>query len=140
MVIEPTNLERLHIPSVSHVTLSERYLQFEVRFPLNLFFVEALQYFGLTVFQITPNGWAYMIRLFGLFAEQGMSPPMAEEFAWFYSVKSNKNDEDIYYFSKRSAKGLQAIVRIRDNLRSWKESYFFTPEVQVRGIFGRVCK
>ena len=61
MVIEPTDLERQHIPPAGHVTLSERYLQFGVRFPLNLFFVEVLQYFDLTIFQITPNGWAHMI-------------------------------------------------------------------------------
>ena len=54
---------------------------------------------------------------------------MVEEFAWFYSVKSNKNDEGFYYFSKRPAKGLHAVVRIRDNLGSWKELYFFTLEV-----------
>ena len=60
-----------------------------------------------------------------------MGPPMVEEFAWFYSVKSNKNDEGFYYFSKRLTKGLQAFVRIRDNLGSWKEPYFFTLEVQV---------
>ena len=72
-----------------------------------------------------------MIELFGLFVVQGMGSPMAEEFAWVYSMKSNKNDKGFYYFSKRPAKGLQAVVRIRDNLGSWKESYFFTPKVQV---------
>ena len=80
-VVEPTDLERQHTPPVDYVTLSELYLQFGVRFPLNPFFVEVLWYFGLTVFQITPNGWAYMIGLFGLFVEQGMGPPTIEEFA-----------------------------------------------------------
>ena len=80
MVIEPTDLERQHIPSVGHVMLSECYLQFGERFPLNPFFIEVLQYFGLTLFQITPNGWAHMIGLFSLFAEKGMGPPTAEEF------------------------------------------------------------
>ena len=61
LVIEPTDLKRPQIPSVSHVTLSERYLQFGVKFPLNPFFVEVLQYFSLTIFQITPNGWAHVI-------------------------------------------------------------------------------
>ena len=131
MVIEPIYLERPHITPVGHVTLSERYLQFRVRFPLNPFFLEVLWYFSLTVFQIMPNGWAHMIGLFSLFVEQGMGPPTAEEFAWFYLVKSNKNDEGFYYFSKRPAKGLQVVVRIRDNLGSWKKPYFFTPEVQV---------
>ena len=41
-VIEPTDLERSYTPLVGHVTLSERYLQFGVRFYLNLFFVEVL--------------------------------------------------------------------------------------------------
>ena len=107
---------------------------------MNPFFVELLRYFGLTVFQIMPNGWAHMIGLFGLFTEQGMGLPTAEEFTWFYSVKSNKNNEGFYYFSKRPTKGLQAIMRIRDNLKSWKEPYFFTSEVQVRGTFDRVRK
>ena len=106
MVIEPTNLKRPYIPPFGHVMLSERYLQFGVRFPLNPFFIEVVRHFGLTVFQITPNGWAHMIELFSLFFEQGMGPPTAEEFAWFYSVKSNKNDKGFYYFSKRPTKGL----------------------------------
>ena len=49
-VVEPTDLERPHTPPVGYVALSERYLQFGVRFPLNPFFVEVLQYFGLAVF------------------------------------------------------------------------------------------
>ena len=69
-VTEPIGLERAHTPLAGHVTLSEIYLQFGVRFPLNPFFIAVLQYFGLTVFQITPNGWAHMIGLFGLFVVQ----------------------------------------------------------------------
>ena len=72
-----------------------------------------------------------MIGLFGLFAYQGTGLPMAKEFALFYSVKSNKNDKGFHFFAKRLAKGLQAIVSIRDNLGSWKDPYFFTLEVQV---------
>ena len=111
-----------------------------MRFPLNPFFVEVLKYFGLTVFQITPNGWAHMIGLFGLFAEHRMGPPTADEFAWFYSMKSNKNDKGFYYFAKMPTKGLQAIMKIRDNLGTWKESYFYTLEVQVRGTFDKARK
>ena len=70
-----------------------------------------------------------MIGLYGLFVEQGLSPPIADEFAWFSSVKSNKGNEGFYYFSKRPANGLHAVVKIRDNMGSWKESYFYTPEV-----------
>ena len=52
-----------------------------------------------------------MIGLFGLFVEHRISPPTAAEFTWFYSVKSNKNDEGFYYFAKRPPKGLQASQR-----------------------------
>ena len=81
-----------------------------------------------------------MIGLYGLFVEQGLGPPTVEEFTWFYSVKSNKGDDGFYYFSKRPAKGLHAVVQIRDNMGPWKESYFYAPEVQVRGTFNRVSK
>ena len=88
------------------MTVSDTYLKFGVRFPLHPFFVEVLKYFRLTLFQITPNGWAHIIRLFGLFTEHGMSPPTATEFIWFYFIKGNKNNEGFYYFTKRPAKGL----------------------------------
>ena len=81
-----------------------------------------------------------MIGLFGLFVEQGLGSPTVEEFARFYSLKSNKNDEGFYYFSKRLAKGLNTVVNIKDNMGPWKESYFYTPEVQVRDTFGRSRK
>ena len=80
-VVAPYELERQHTPPNSYVTLSELYLKFGVRFPLHPFFVKALEYFGLTVFQITPNGWAHMIGLFGLFAEHRMGSLTAAEFA-----------------------------------------------------------
>ena len=51
----PYELERSHHPSDGYVTVSETYLKFRVRFPLHPFFIEVLEYFGLSVFQITPN-------------------------------------------------------------------------------------
>ena len=92
------------------------------------------------MFQITPNRWAQMIGLFGMFGEHGIGLSTAMKFAWLYSVKGNKNDEGFYYFAKRPSKGLQAITKIKESLGPWKESYFFTPEVQVRGTFGRARK
>ena len=48
---------------------SEIFLKFEVHFPLHQCFRDILNFYGLTVFQVTPNGWAHMIGLFVLFAE-----------------------------------------------------------------------
>ena len=139
-VVAPYELERRHTPPDGYVTLSEIHRKFRVQFPLHPFFVEVLEYYGLTVFQITPNGWAHMIELFGLFVEHRMGPPIAAEFAWFYSVKGNKNDEGFYYIAKRLVKGLQAIIKIKVSLGLWKGSYFYTAEVQVKGTFDRGCK
>ena len=55
-VVKPDDMERPHTPPDGYVTLSECYLQFEVRFPLHPFFVEVLEYFGLSIFQKIPNG------------------------------------------------------------------------------------
>ena len=112
-MVTPYELERSHHPLDGYITMSETYLKFGVRFPLHIFLIEVLEYFGLTIFQITPNGWAHMIGLFGLFVEHGMGPPIATEFAWFYSVKGNKNDKGFYYFAKRPSKELQAITKIK---------------------------
>ena len=139
-VVLPYKLERLYTPSDGYMIVSDTYLKFGVRFPLHPFFVEVFEYFGLTLFQITPNGWTHMIGLFDLFAKHGMGPPTATKFAWFYSVKGIKNDEGFYYFAKRSAKGLQAITKIKESLGPWKESYFYTPKVHVKGIFGKASK
>ena len=70
-----------------------------------------------------------MIGLFGLFVERKMGASTTAEFAWFYYVKRNKNDEGFYYFTKRPSKGLKAVAKINNNLDPWKEAYFYTLEV-----------
>ena len=57
-MVTPYELERLHHSSDDYVIVSKTYLKFGVRFPLHPFFIEVLKYFGLIVFQITPNGFA----------------------------------------------------------------------------------
>ena len=71
---------RLHNPSAGHMTVSEAFLKFGERFPLHPYFVGILSHFNLTVFQLSPKGWAYTIGLFVLFTERKMEPPTPEEF------------------------------------------------------------
>ena len=96
--------------------ISESFLKFGVRFLLNRLFRDILRYYGLTMFQVTPNGWEHIIELFGLFIERDMGPPTTEEFFWFYTLKANKGNQGFYYFAKRAAKKLQAITKIRESL------------------------
>ena len=70
----PEETGRLHNPPAGHVTVSEAFLKFGVRFPLHPYFVGILSHFNLTVFQLSPKGWAQMIGLFVLFAERKMGP------------------------------------------------------------------
>ena len=69
-----------------------------------------------------------------------MGLPTAVEFAWFYSIKANKNDEGFYYFAKRPTKRLQAVTKIKESLGNWKDPYFYIPETQVKGTFSRARK
>ena len=81
-----------------------------------------------------------MIGLFVLFVEWKMDPPNPEEFSWFYTLKSCQGDLEFYYFSKRALKGIQAIIKIRDSLCTWKDAYFYTLEASVRGSFAEPSK
>ena len=66
---------KLYNPLAGHVTVSETFLKFGIRFPLHPYFIRILKYYNLTTFQLSPNGWAQMIGLFVLFAERKMEPP-----------------------------------------------------------------
>ena len=107
---------------------------------MHQFFRDILHFYGLTVFQVTPNEWAHMIGLFVLFVERKMSPPTPEEFSWFCSLKSKKGELGFYYFVKRAIKGVQAVTKIKVSLSNLKDAFFFTPEVGVRGPFGTLSK
>ena len=125
----------MHKPPTGHVTVSETFLKFRVRFPLHPYFRSILNYYNLIVFQVTPNGWAHMIGFFAFFVERKMEPPTPEEFPWFYNLKSCQSNLGFYYFSKRVSKNIQVVIKIRESLGTWKDAYFYTPEANIKGSF-----
>ena len=58
----------------------ESFLKFRVRFLLNQFFKHVLLFYGLTVYQVTLNRWAYMIGLYVLFTDD---PPLLRSSSGF---------------------------------------------------------
>ena len=69
-----------------------------------------------------------------------MNPPSPKEFSWFYTLKSSKGNLGFYYFGKRATRNVQVITKIKESFGNWKDAYFFTPEVGVRGCFGKPSK
>ena len=69
-----------------------------------------------------------------------MDPSTPAEFSWFYTLKSCKSDLGFYYFFKRASKEIQAIIKIKESLGTWKDAYYFTPEASVRGRFAEPSK
>ena len=136
----PQEVGRVRRPLTGHVTASEVLLIFGVRFPLHPCFRNILNYCNLTMFQVTPNGWAHMIGLFVLFVEWKIDPYTLAEFSWFYTLKSSKGDIRFYDFSKRAFKEVQVVTKIKDSLGNWKDAYFFTLEASVRGRFAEPSK
>ena len=122
------------------MTISETFLKFGVRFPLHLYFRSILNYYNLTVFQVTPNRWANMRGLFVLFVEQKMEPPTPKEFSWFCTLKSCQSYLGFYYFSKQASNDIWAIIKIKETLGTWKNVYFYTPKASVRGRFAEPSK
>ena len=115
-VVVPRKLCRAHKPPRGYAMVSESFLKVGLRFSLNQFFKDVLRFYGFTMFQVTPNGWAHMIELYVLFVKQMMSPPTPEEFSWFYTLKANKRDQVFYYFTKQTIKGLKVVTKIRESL------------------------
>ena len=74
------------------------------------------QLLQLDCFQVMPNGWAHMIRLFILFVERKMDPPTPAEFSWLYTLKSSKGDLRFYYFSKQVSKEIQVVTKMKESL------------------------
>ena len=136
----PQQTRRVHNPLSGHVTVSEIFLKFGVWFPLHPCFVRILNHYNLTVFQLSPNEWAQMIGLFVFFFERKMDPPTPEGFSWFYTLKSCQEDFGFYYLSTCASKDIQAIVRIKDNLGTWKDAYFYTYEDSIRDSFAEPSK
>ena len=101
----PHEVERAHMPLKGHVTDSKIFLKFGVHFPLYQCFRNIINFYGLTVFQVTPNGWVHMIGLFILFTEKKMDPPSPKKFSWFYTLKLSKGDLGFYYFCQASDQG-----------------------------------
>ena len=64
-----------------------------------------------------------------------MAPSTMKESSWFYTLKANKGDQGVYYFAKQAAKRVQAVTKIKKSLGNWKEAFFFTPKLDVRGCF-----
>ena len=116
MVAVSQEVQRAHRPPNGHVTASEVFLKFRVRFPLHQCFRIILNFYELTVFQVMPNVWAHTIGFFVHFAEQKMDPPSLEEFSWFYTLKSSKGNLGFYYFAKRATKDVQAVTKIKESL------------------------
>ena len=54
----PEETGRPHNPHAGQETVSKTFLKFGVRFPLHPYFAEILIHFNLTVFQLSPKGWA----------------------------------------------------------------------------------
>ena len=58
VIVVPQELGRVHKPPKGYVMASETFLKFGVCFLLHQFFKDILYFYGLMVFQVTPNVWA----------------------------------------------------------------------------------
>ena len=69
-----------------------------------------------------------------------MDPPTPEEISWFYTLKSCQGDLGFYYFFKRASKDIWAVIRIKDSNGTWKDTYFYTLEANIKGTFTKPSK
>ena len=128
-VVIPQELCRAHKPPKGYVTASEMFLKFGVQFLLCQFFRNILHFYGLTVFPVTPNGWARMIGLYVLFMEQKMATLTPEEFSWFYTLKANKGNQGFIILPNGLLRESRPLPRLRKVLATRRTPSFSFPRL-----------
>ena len=83
----PKSDERLHLPPIGFMAISEMTLKAGVFLPLHPFIDQALQFFDIVPFQLTPKSHCIIMAFFIAFLKMCRVKPSLEHFASIYGIK-----------------------------------------------------
>ena len=92
--------ERVHNPPVGGLGIYEEALKAGLRFPLPPFVVKLVDRFALSLAQIAPNSWRYIVGFLSLCSLHGRRPTISL-FRAFFSLKRHPLSGGLWYFSLR---------------------------------------
>ena len=114
--------ERVHNPPIGGIGIYEETLKAVLRFSLHPFVVKLVGRFALSLAQIVPNSWRYIVGFLSLCSLHGRRPTISL-FQAFFSLKRHPSSGGWWYFSLRSNRKL--VLSVPFSIHGWKEHFFF---------------
>ena len=118
--------EKCYYEGVDDVGVYEQVLKAGLRFPLNSLHRELLKYLGLSVSQISPNGWKVFIAMEVLYGAMSNGARSLTVWEFLHCYRPDKIDKSkrMYSFVPRKSV-LKVIYETPNSNRDWKSRYFF---------------
>ena len=83
----PKSDERLHLPPLGFMAISEVILKARFFLPLHPFIDQVLQFFDIVPFQLTLNSYCIIVAFFVAFSEACGVEPLLGHFAYIFRIK-----------------------------------------------------
>ena len=88
------------------------------------YFQNILNYYGVTLIQLSPNSYHHMVTLFVSYKELKFLDLTPEEFSYIYLVKENTSDYGFYHTIKWHSRNVKAFWNVGSNMGQWKHRWF----------------
>ena len=113
--------ERVYAPLTGCVGVYEEAMMADLRFSLHPFVVKLLDRYVLSLAQIVPNSWRYIVGFLSLYSLHGRRPTISL-FQACFSLKKHPRGRSWWYFSQRSNRKL--VLGVPSSIHGWKKCFF----------------
>ena len=115
--------DRADNPPIRKIPIYEDQLEAGLRLPLHRLFVQILQFWSISLGQLTPNAVRIVCGFIVLCKCLGVHPSL-ELLRYFYLLRSNGHSQGFFYFANRPKKP-QLAERGPSSIKKWKRRFFF---------------
>lgn len=125
--------QRADEPGCGLCAWSRYHIQAGESLPLHLYFVGVADYFGISPFQITPNGIQGLATLYVLYCSRNWKPPTPHKVHYLFDMKTNLGQKNIGFFHLfQRQKGVRYLhdISYRSNAGKYFAEYFMTSDIR----------
>ena len=125
--------QRAHEPCSGWCAWSKYHVQAGGSLPLHPYFFGVADYFGISPFQITPNGIQGLVALYVIYHSRGWKPPTPHEVRYLFDMKTNLGQKNIGFFHLfHRQKGVRYLHGIshKSNAGKYFSEYFTTSDIR----------
>lgn len=119
--------ESLSSPLFGLTTFNLDFLRLGMWSPLQPFIWKVLNFYGLTLAQMSSNDWRCALDLWVLYKKYCRIDFSTKELSYFFTIKANLGEDhfDFFHLGGRSSRGKIIVGNPTFNKSCWKDKYFF---------------